>query len=301
MSLHNSDIEWTDGTWNFLRGCTKISPGCKHCYAETFAERWRGIAGHPYEHGFDLRFVPSKLHGPVHLLKSKRIFVNSMSDLFHADVPDKLIHGAFEVMMYADWNIYQILTKRHDRIRSLCNRWDLSEDYIWIGVSVENRRNGLPRINALRNTDAAVRFLSIEPLIEDIGEIDLTGIHWVIAGAESGHQRRPAQIDWFRSIRDQCAAAGVPFFLKQAGICGDCQGTGVVTRYGIGQPCPTCHNGMMGTGMVKDVRKGCPALDGVVHNAMPAFTFRPRPIGLEYRERRDAVHAICNDLMEVKI
>lgn len=272
VSLHNSDIEWTDGTWNFLRGCTKISPGCKHCYAETFAERWRGIAGHPYEHGFDLRFVPSKLHEPVHLLKSKRIFVNSMSDLFHADVPDKLIHGAFEVMMYADWNIYQILTKRHDRIRSLCNRWDLSEDYIWIGVSVENRRNGLPRINALRNTDAAVRFLSIEPLIEDIGEIDLTGIHWVIAGAESGHQRRPAQIDWFRSIRDQCAAAGVPFFLKQADVDG--------------------HG---------KVRKGCPALDGVVHNAMPAFTFRPRPTGLEYRQRRDTVHEICNELMEVTI
>src|SRR4051812_20812762 len=166
MSLH-SDIEWTDATWNPVRGCTKISPGCTHCYAETFAERFRGVRGHPYEHGFDLRLVPEKLPEPLRWRTSRMIFVNSMSDLFHKDVPDQYILAVAKVMMAARWHTFQVLTKRAARLRDSL-RGPLAEmaaaPHIWWGVSVEDRKHGVPRIRELQDSPAAVRFLSIEPL-----------------------------------------------------------------------------------------------------------------------------------------
>jgi protein gp37 len=216
----HSSIEWTDATWNPVRGCTKISPGCKHCYAETFAERFRGVPGHPYEQGFDLRLVPGKLEEPLRWSKPRMIFVNSMSDLFHEDVSDDYILSVANVMQSADWHTYQVLTKRAERMRESL-RGFLSEyaalRHIWWGVSVEDRLHGLPRIDLLREAPAAVRFLSVEPLLEDLGTIDLRGIHWVIVGGESGHGARPMQPAWVKSIRDQCADAGVAFFFKQWG------------------------------------------------------------------------------------
>jgi protein gp37 len=216
----NSSIEWTDATWNPVRGCTKISAGCKHCYAETFAERWRGIPNHPYEQGFDLRLVPHKLLEPLIWSRPRRVFVNSMSDLFQENVPADYIGSAFEVMRLADWHLYQVLTKRADRMRELVgtDHGDLAgHRHIWLGVSVENRKHGVPRIRQLRKTPAAVRFLSIEPLLEDLGKIDLRGIDWVIVGGESGPGARPMQRSWVVSIHRQCRDAGIPFFFKQWG------------------------------------------------------------------------------------
>ncbi|MFL5328283.1 MAG: DUF5131 family protein [Gemmataceae bacterium] len=219
MAEHSS-IEWTDATWNPVRGCTKISPGCTHCYAETFAERFRGVPGHPYEQGFDLRLVPEKLAEPLRWTAPKMVFVNSMSDLFHEDVPDDYIEQVVGVMKTANWHTYQVLTKRSERLAEML-RTRLSDaahlDHIWWGVSVENRRHGLPRIHDLRSAPAKVRFLSVEPLLEDLGDIDLSGIHWMIVGGESGHGARPMDPAWVRSLRDQCAAAGVAFFFKQWG------------------------------------------------------------------------------------
>ena len=216
MSEHSS-IEWTDATWNPIRGCTKISPGCAHCYAETFAERFRGVPGHPYEQGFDLRFVPEKLAEPLRWKQSKMVFVNSMSDLFHRDVPDDYIQSVVRVMLTANWHTYQVLTKRSERLRDLLQTTLVSEPHIWWGVSVEDRQHGLPRIEHLRAASAQVRFLSVEPLLEDLGEINLDGIHWVILGGESGHGARPLHKQWVLSVRDQCNQAGVPFFFKQWG------------------------------------------------------------------------------------
>jgi protein gp37 len=219
MADHSS-IEWTDATWNPIRGCTKISPGCTHCYAETFAERFRGVPGHPYEQGFDLRFVPEKLEEPLKWSKSRMIFVNSMSDLFHKDVPDDYVLSVADVMRRANWHTYQVLTKRADRLRDALNsmlREHAALPHIWWGVSVEDRKHGLPRIDLLRDTPAAMRMLSVEPLLEDLGTIDLRGINWMIVGGESGHGARPMQSAWVESLRDQCAAAGVPFFFKQWG------------------------------------------------------------------------------------
>ncbi len=219
MSDH-STIEWTDATWNPVRGCTKISPGCAHCYAETFAERFRGVAGHPYEQGFDLRMVPHKLAEPLLWTKPKMVFVNSMSDLFHQDVSDDYIRAVVRVMTLANWHTYQVLTKRSERLRDLLQgelREAAEAPHIWWGVSVENRRHGLPRVEHLRAAPAAVRFLSVEPLLEDLGSLDLEGISWVIVGGESGHGARPMSPLWVRKIRDQCEAASVPFFFKQWG------------------------------------------------------------------------------------
>jgi protein gp37 len=217
MSDH-SLIEWTDATWNPIRGCTKISPGCANCYAETFAERFRGVVGHPFEQGFDLRLVPEKLGDPLRWRKPRRIFVNSMSDLFHEDVPDDFIVDVLTVMSRATWHVFQTLTKRAERMcRLLCGpfRWAAGMPHTWWGVSVENRSHGLPRIEWLRQTPARHRFLSVEPLLEDLGTIDLRGIHWVIVGGESGRRPRPMHLDWVRSLRDQCRACGIPFFFKQ--------------------------------------------------------------------------------------
>jgi len=219
MSL-NSHIEWTDATWNPVRGCTKISPGCKHCYAETFAERFRGVKGHPYEQGFDLKLVPEKLTEPLAWRSPKLVFVNSMSDLFQPGVPDGYAEAVSQVMVAADWHTYQVLTKRSERMTDLLNgrlRFAARRKHIWWGVSVEDRKYGLPRIEHLRNAPAAVRFLSIEPLLEDLGKIDLKGISWVIVGGESGPGARPISEDWVLSIREQCRTARVPFFFKQWG------------------------------------------------------------------------------------
>lgn len=219
MSQH-SQIEWTDATWNPVRGCTKVSPGCAHCYAETFAERFRGVPGHPYEQGFDLRLIPGKLAEPLRWKTSRMVFVNSMSDLFHEGVPDDYVLGVARVMQTANWHTYQVLTKRSERMREMLRTTlagAAAEPHIWWGVSVENRKHGLPRIDHLRTAPARVRFLSIEPLLEDLGKIKLEGIHWVIVGGESGHCARPMHKQWVVSLRDQCQQAGVPFFFKQWG------------------------------------------------------------------------------------
>ncbi len=216
----NSKIEWTDATWNPMRGCSKVSPGCVHCYAETFAERFRGVPGHPFEFGFDLRLVPEKLGDPIRWSKPKKIFVNSMSDLFHEDVPDEYIEKVCRVMLAANWHTYQILTKRADRMVALLQgklRHAAKAAHIWWGVSVENRQHGLPRIAKLRIAKPAFAFLSIEPLLEDLGTFDLRGIEWVIVGGESGPGARPMLQEWVRSIRDQCRQANVAFFFKQWG------------------------------------------------------------------------------------
>ena len=213
-------IEWTDATWNPVRGCTKISDGCKHCYAETFAERFRGVKGHPYQQGFDLRLVPEKLTEPLKWRTPRMIFVNSMSDLFHEGVPDDYILAVAEVMVAANWHTYQVLTKRSGRLRKLlATTLDSAAraKHIWWGVSVENKKYGLPRIQDLRSVAASVRFLSVEPLLEEIGEFSLDGINWMIVGGESGHGARPMKKEWVLSLRDQCRCARVPFFFKQWG------------------------------------------------------------------------------------
>jgi protein gp37 len=219
MSFESS-IEWTDATWNPVRGCTKISPGCKHCYAETFAERFRGVKGHPYEQGFDLRLVPEKLGDPLRWRSPKMVFVNSMSDLFQDGVSDDYIVAVARVMAHANWHTFQVLTKRAERLHKLLStklRSFASEPHIWWGVSVENRKYGLPRVDHLRSAPATVRFLSIEPLLEDLGPLKLDGIHWVIVGGESGPGARLMKKEWVLSIKEQCRSAHVPFFFKQWG------------------------------------------------------------------------------------
>lgn len=219
MSM-NSTIEWTDATWNPVRGCTKISPGCKHCYAEAFAERFRGVKNHPYEQGFDLRLVPDKLTEPLRWRTPKMVFVNSMSDLFQDEVPESYIEAVAKVMLAADWHTFQVLTKRSGRMAKLLStrlRFAAAARHIWWGVSVEDKLYGLPRIAELQAAPATVRFLSIEPLLEDLGILDLSGIHWVIVGGESGIGARAMKREWVISIRDQCAHSNVPFFFKQWG------------------------------------------------------------------------------------
>jgi protein gp37 len=215
-----STIEWTDATWNPVRGCTKISPGCKHCYAETFAERFRGVPNHPYERGFDLRTVPEKLLEPLRWKKSRKIFVNSMSDLFHPGVPDEYIVQVAQVMMEGHWHQYQVLTKRSERLRTLLNsklRFATESRHIWWGVSVENQKHGVPRIADLRATPASIKFLSVEPLLEDLGELDLANIDWLIAGGESGRGARPMEEMWVQKLLAQCREQKVRFFFKQWG------------------------------------------------------------------------------------
>jgi protein gp37 len=215
-----SSIEWTDATWNPVRGCTKVSAGCKHCYAETFAERWRGIPGHPYEQGFDLRLVPEKLDEPTRWKRPRRIFVNSMSDLFQEGIDVSFVRAVFETMNAASWHTYQVLTKRAELMRSVTQELGTAlvhHPHIWLGVSVENRKHGLPRIELLRDVPAAVRFLSVEPLLEDLGLLDLSGIHWVIVGGESGPGARTMRAEWVLAIQRQCREQRVPFFFKQWG------------------------------------------------------------------------------------
>lgn len=210
-----SAIEWTDATWNPVRGCTKVSPGCKHCYAEAFAERFRGVPGHPFEQGFDLRLIHRALDLPLRWKGGRRIFVNSMSDLFHEDVPNEYVNRVFDVIRRAHQHQFQILTKRSERLLEVASAIDLPQN-VWVGVSVENQEY-TPRIADLRKVKAVVRFLSIEPLLGPIENLELSGIHWVIVGGESGHHARLMDPAWVRSVRDQCAQACVPFFFKQWG------------------------------------------------------------------------------------
>lgn len=209
-----STIEWTEATWNPVTGCTQVSPGCGHCYAKTFAERFRGVPGHPYELGFDLQLRPERLGQPLEWKKPKLIFVNSMSDLFHEDVPLDYIQQVFSTMEEASQHTFQVLTKRSQRLRELAPRLRWPEN-VWMGVSVEYQR-WTNRVDDLRETPAQVKFLSCEPLLGRL-DLDLTGIDWVIVGGESGHGARPMRADWARAIREQCQAAGVPFFFKQWG------------------------------------------------------------------------------------
>lgn len=210
-----STIEWTDSTWNPVTGCTKLSQGCKHCYAQTFAERWRGTPGHPYEQGFDMRLWPNRLEAPLSWKKPRTIFVNSMSDLFHEKIPFEFIQSVFRTMELATWHTFQILTKRSERLFEVASQLPWPEN-VWMGVSVEMARYK-PRIDHLRSVPSAVRFLSLEPLLGPLDILDLTGIHWVIVGGESGPGARPIEAKWVREIRKQCRATGVPFFFKQWG------------------------------------------------------------------------------------
>ena len=216
-----SSIEWTQATWNPVTGCTKVSPGCGHCYAETFAERFRGVPGHPYEVGFDLTLRPERLELPLTWKRPRLIFVNSMSDLFHADVPTEFVVRAFETMRNADWHQFQVLTKRPERAAELAPLLGPWPDHVWMGTSVENQR-WTSRIDDLRRIPAAVRFLSCEPLLGPLS-LNLTGIHWVIVGGESGPKARPMKAEWADGIRAQCEEANVPFFFKQWGAF-DCNG-----------------------------------------------------------------------------
>jgi|SRR5690242_10480821 len=214
-----TQIEWTDATWNPVTGCTKISAGCDNCYAERFSERFRGVAGHPFERGFDLTIRPDRLMQPVAWTKPRLIFVNSMSDLFHKEVPRDHIAKVFDTMEKAHWHIYQVLTKRSTLLMKFLNeryRARQPPPHIWFGVSVEDRQ-ATSRIAHLRKANAAVRFLSIEPLIAPIGKLDLQAIDWVIVGGESGPGARPMDSRWAIDIRNQCVAAKVAFFFKQWG------------------------------------------------------------------------------------
>jgi protein gp37 len=201
-----------------VTGCTKISAGCDNCYAERFSERFRGVAGHPFEHGFDLTLRPERLAQPVAWKRPRMIFVNSMSDLFHKDVPDEFISRVFDTMEKASWHTFQILTKRSSLMRGFLKKRYTRPGpaHMWFGVSVEDGTK-LSRVRHLQQAPAGIRFLSIEPLIGPIGDIDLTGINWVIVGGESGPKARPMEREWVRAIRDQCKAARVAFFFKQWG------------------------------------------------------------------------------------
>jgi protein gp37 len=212
---NNSAIEWTDATWNPVTGCIKISPGCKNCYAERLALRLKEMGNPRYRNGFRVTLHPGQLDLPLRWTKPKMIFVNSMSDLFHEAVPEEYIKRAFEVMEKADWHIFQILTKRAERLAKLAPNlpWP---SHIWQGVSVENQPY-TKRVLYLQKVPAAVRFLSVEPLLGPIANLPLESVHWVIVGGESGPRHRPVKPEWVREIRKQCLAAGVSFFFKQWG------------------------------------------------------------------------------------
>lgn len=210
-----SAIEWTESTWNPVTGCTKVSPGCKHCYAERMAKRLEAMGQPNYKNGFKLTLQEQALELPLGWKKPQMIFVNSMSDLFHQKVPEEFIQQVFDVMRRASWHTFQVLTKRSDRMEKLGNKLDWPSN-VWMGVSVETPAY-LYRLDHLRRTPACVRFVSFEPLLNSLGGINLDGIHWAIVGGESGPGARPMEELWAVEIRDQCVSAGVPFFFKQWG------------------------------------------------------------------------------------
>lgn len=209
-------IEWTEQTWNPTTGCTKISPGCKHCYAEVMAKRLQAMGARGYENGFNLSIMSERLGQPLKRRKPTTYFVNSMSDLFHNDIPFDFLDRVFDVIKRTPQHTYQILTKRSARMRKYFASRDVPGN-VWLGVSVENRKYGLQRVDDLREIKAGIRFLSVEPLLEDVGEINLRGIHWVIVGGESGIKARPMKEEWVETIKEQCEQDGVAFFFKQWG------------------------------------------------------------------------------------
>lgn len=238
---HKSDIEWTDSTWNPVTGCTKITRGCDNCYAERFAERFRGVSGHPFESGFDLTLRPDRIFQPLSWKRSRMIFVNSMSDLFHKDIPTSFIDAVFDTMESANWHIFQVLTKRSSLMRDyLRKRYESARTpvHIWCGVSVEDHK-AAARIRHLQEAPVSIRFLSIEPLLGPVGSIDLDGIAWVIVGGESGPYARPMELSWVLDIRNVCRRRSVPFFFKQWGG--------------------------------RTSKAGGRLLEGVKHNAMPTY------------------------------
>ncbi|TVR61712.1 MAG: phage Gp37/Gp68 family protein [Candidatus Competibacteraceae bacterium] len=211
-----STIEWTEQTWNPTTGCTKISSGCKNCYAEIMARRLQAMGASGYNNGFKLALHPERLEQPLRRKKPTLYFVNSMSDLFHEDIPDEFLDQVFSVIRQTPQHTYQILTKRADRLPRYFARQACPQN-VWLGVSVEDRRHGVPRIDHLRQVDACIRFLSVEPLLEDLGQLDLTSIHWVIVGGESGHKARPMREEWVANVKEQTDEAGAAFFFKQWG------------------------------------------------------------------------------------
>lgn len=211
----NSSIEWTDATWNPTTGCTQVSPGCDHCYALRFAERFRGVPDHPYEQGFDLKLWQERLEKPLHWRKPRRIFVNSMSDLFHRDIPDTFIKQVFDVMNQANWHVFQVLTKRSGRLARLGSKLPWAP-HIWIGVSIETEKY-IWRAEDLKKVPACVRFVSAEPLLGPLPSLKLDGVHWLITGGESGPGHRPCDPMWVRDLRNRCTEAGVAYFHKQWG------------------------------------------------------------------------------------
>jgi len=212
-------IEWTEQTWNPSAGCTKISAGCKHCYAETMAVRLQAMGVEGYENGFRFNTVPSRLYEPLKKKKPTVFFVNSMSDIFHKDMPVEYLDKIFDVIRQTPQHTYQILTKRADRMRAYFKNKEIPKN-IWLGVTVENKKEGLPRIDLLRDLKATVLFLSVEPLLEDLGKMNLKNIDWVIVGGESGPKARPMEKEWVLNIKKQCEKNDVAFFFKQWGTWG---------------------------------------------------------------------------------
>jgi len=214
-----SAIEWTERTWNPTVGCTKVSAGCKHCYAETMARRLKAMGVRGYENGFNLTLLHERLVEPLQRRRPTTYFVNSMSDLFHEDVPDNFLHQVFNVIALTPQHTYQILTKRAERLKEFCLSYPVPKN-AWLGVSVEDKKHGLPRIDQLRQSPVSIRFLSVEPLLEDLGKINLTGIHWVIIGGESGPHARLMKPEWVKNIKRQCETQDIAFFFKQWGAWG---------------------------------------------------------------------------------
>ena len=218
----STQIEWTDATWNPVTGCTKITRGCDLCYAERFSERFRGVPSHPFESGFDLQLRPERLEQPLTWRQPRRIFVNSMSDLFHKEIPKSFIDSVFKTMESAEWHTFQVLTKRSSLMtRYLLNRYAAGKapPHIWLGVSIEDAQNAV-RLKHLRAARASIKFVSFEPLLGSVGKLDLEGIDWAIVGGESGPRARPMAEEWAIEIRDQCRIAKVAFFFKQWGARG---------------------------------------------------------------------------------
>jgi protein gp37 len=211
-----SAIEWTDATWNPVTGCTQLSPGCDHCYALTFAERFRGVPNHPYEQGFDIKLWPNRLELPLNWKRPRRVFVNSMSDLFHDKVPDGFIERIFEVMSQSRWHVFQILTKRPHRMAELAPKLPWPEN-VWAGTTVELDRYAWRANSYLARVPAAIRFVSAEPLLGPLPSLRLDNVDWLIAGGESGPHCRTCDPNWVRDLRDRCQDARVAFFLKQWG------------------------------------------------------------------------------------
>ena len=211
-----SRIEWTELTWNPTTGCSKISPGCKHCYAELMSRRLQAMGAPGYDNGFELSLMPSRLSQPMQRRKPTVYFVNSMSDLFHEDIPNAFLDNVFAAISSTPRHTYQILTKRSGRMREYFSGRGVPSN-VWLGVSVEDKKHGVPRVDDLRKIDAAVRFVSAEPLLEDIGKLRLIGIHWMIVGGESGPKARPMKTEWVDNIHLQCQRSGTAFFFKQWG------------------------------------------------------------------------------------